>query len=118
MIEAQGTKAEAVAHRAGLDPSTFSRLINGSRALISIPSLVKIADALCKSKQESAELIAAHLRDQCQGPGAELISIKVNGKQSKQAIPSSLESALEVLRATAAENPRLRDIVLNLAKLK
>lgn len=116
VIEDRGTTARAIALKSGLNEATFSRWMNGSRKLISIPSLIKVAGALGRTQAESAEIIAAHLRDQCEGPGADLIDIRVNGKQPARR-SSEVERALTYLRSQAVKDAPLRQLIILLAKM-
>lgn len=57
--------------------SFLSRILRGEQTSVSRKRLAMLAQ--CFPKTDAAKIIAAHCMDECQGPGADLIQIRVKG---------------------------------------
>ena len=66
-----------IARISGLNPAQISRWKNAEQMSIKPDCLNKLARAFSPSPEVHARLLSAHLRDQCSGPGANYISIKL-----------------------------------------
>jgi transcriptional regulator with XRE-family HTH domain len=114
LIESNNLTNDDVAKKVGIDPSIISRWANASRINPSLENLIKVASVVGKSKREQAEIIAAHLRDRCHGPGSELIRISIDGRQPKTLMP---ENDIEYLMSASASDPLLRDLLSKMAEM-
>ena len=86
LMETNELTQQQVAKRSGLQQSTISRLKNGTQTMISGDDLSVLASALGRNKRQCAEIIAAHLRDHCRGPGADMIAISIRDTPQPAAI--------------------------------
>jgi hypothetical protein len=57
----------------------ISRLIKGDQKWVSPDDLEKLARGISSKREEQAALLLARLRDECQGPGKELIELGLRG---------------------------------------
>lgn len=107
----------------------FSRWLNGRQVYVSPEDMALLSVNIAHTDKEKADLIIAHLKDECQGPGAELVEISFKTDfpyilQDTSAmygathppLPPKLERAFAVLRENITD-PDVRDILLSLADL-
>lgn len=109
----------------GISQAHISKLINGTQVWISPDDLEKICTGISTDTREQAELIRAHLQDECTGPGSDLIEIRINGKLATASetaprwrpdAPTRFVEQLELLSQNA-DDKDLRTIVEGLANL-
>lgn len=70
-----------IAKKTGLPQSQLSRWESGEISFISPKDLDLLAGALGRTRRQRAEVIAAHLFDECSGSGSELIDILIRGQE-------------------------------------
>lgn len=76
LIENYKWKQRHVAQKAKVHDSLVGRIVTGVTPHPTRDNLAKIVGVF-PSKMDKAELLAAYAKDQCQGPGAELVNISV-----------------------------------------
>lgn len=108
-----------------LSQAHLSKLINGVQIWLSPEDLDAICTSVTNEKLEQAELIRAHLMDECNGPGSDLIDIQIKRRSGtiyeeafpqRSAIPSKFAKHLEIL-SRHAEDKDLRTIIEGLASV-
>jgi Cro/C1-type HTH DNA-binding domain len=102
-----------------INPSRISRWISGKQKLVSPKDMDLLCKAVCKTKSkfEYAELAVAHLKDECFGPGAELVEILIAGTEIKPQ-PTRItnnERMFEFLQKKSIKEPSLKKIFLHIA---
>lgn len=120
-LEANGMKQTQLASMTGISQGQISIIVNGEQRWVSPETMELICNAFPISTKEKAELIRAHLLDECHGPGSELIEIKIAGKppafyDKPEPLAPGIEKALDIIRKNT-HNKELRDILISLAKL-
>jgi hypothetical protein len=73
--------AKEIANRMGLDPTVFPGWRRGESEHVRHDTLLNMQSALTHSPIEQARLLAEYLKDQCVGPGADLVEIKVRSSR-------------------------------------
>lgn len=107
----------------GIASSTISRITTGDQDFISNQQMTLLTKFVGKDKAGGAELIAAHLKDECIGTGRDLIVISIkdpaNLKEEPTPYKTNLrthnEKAIDFLRQVAIEKPPVMKLLLNLA---
>jgi len=118
----------------GVNEAQLSRFINGTQVWVSPADLLKIAKGLCpKSKPERlnqihAQLLYAHLQDECTGPGAKLVAIELIGptptsahvledKAAPPALPPKIQRNLDIIAQHVTKDSHVRKMVETMANL-
>ena len=124
LLKRKNMKARHLSQTSGVPQSTVSRLINGEQPAPSPEDLEKLSRTLSSEAREQAELVAAHLQDECFGPGSELVEITIGdspvrerGVRHQPRLPEHLEESLAVLRECVAKDKDVRDVVEGLGNL-
>lgn len=86
-----------------LSTAHISNLVNDVQPRVSLEDMQLIAVNITHDPKERAELVRAHLMDECVGPGSELVEVRIKGGESpKPSEPTPLapkkERALEIFR--------------------
>ncbi len=109
----------------GLQTSQISRWKNVRQKSIKPLLLQKLALGFSKTPQTHASLLYAHLLDVCTGPGAQYITIAMDGKKPAPATPAaagiplapSVQSDLDTITSAVNTSPQVRELVHSIAKL-
>lgn len=101
--------------------SFLSRIVRGDQKYLSQESLSDLADCFSTHEglatpEDAASLIAAHLRDGCVGPGADLVKIKV-ARNGKHKAPSRIDQTLDYIRQRVVTDAKMQALVDSLAEL-
>lgn len=126
ILEKRKLKQSDLEKISGLDKAKISRWISGQQGSIKPKDLEKLTSAISDDPRDRAEVIASRLRDLCHGPGSELINITIGSEPYLHEqpapfgnpLPPKLEEAFVTLRAWAAEDKEIRDLLISLANLK
>lgn len=126
IMQRNGLKQIELARLSGVDNSNVSRYCTGDQVWVSPDHLEKLTRAISTKAEDRAELIKAHLLDECVGPGSDLIEISILGKDSRPSeaavpyqvpLPANLEEALGTIREHLIHDRHVRDIIEGLANL-
>ena len=117
--------AADLARLTGLNPPQLSRWRNGEQVSIKDDCLVRLASGFSKSPGIHARLLLARLNDCCTGPGAPMISIKLNEgvsasesePQAKINLVPSIQKDLNIIATHISRNRQVRDIIRAVARL-
>jgi transcriptional regulator with XRE-family HTH domain len=107
-----------IAKRAGISAAQFSKWKRGEQTSISKEDFSNLCYAFSDDELIHADLLRAHLLDECVGPGSEIIRIEVDGGASLKDEPkqlTDLERAFQFLRAEVPRNEALRGMLIQLA---
>lgn len=117
-------RAVRLAELSGVGQPTISRYISGEQTFVSLEDLEAIAGAISDEPMEQAELVRAHLLDECQGPGAQLIDVSVSGHVLREVVtpyqvklPEDLEQCMAIIREHVIKDKNVREIVEGLGNL-
>jgi len=114
-----------LAKATNLSQAHISRLLSDDQRSVSLDDLRAIATNISTLDRERAELIRAHLLDECVGPGSELIDIIINGSRRQASVlndapapPLSprMERVFQILREQS-EDKHLRVVLEGLVDL-
>lgn len=125
LLQRKGMKAVRLAELSNVSQPTVSRYIRGDQTWVSPDDLVALAEAISNDPKEQAELIRAHLLDECKGPGSQLIDIRIDNEPGagrpmpSQAfpLPEDLEQCFTVLRQWVIKDRNVREVVEGLGAL-
>lgn len=120
-----------LARTTGIDLSQLSRIRNGHQSWVNPKYLHSIAQAFCsnvdskKFAQIHAQLLFARLKDDCAGPGSNLIVIdllsdspmELKDKPAKPVLAPSLQQNLDIIAEHIEADTNIRDLVATAAKL-
>lgn len=116
LMELNSVSGLGIQKATGINCSQISRWHSGKQKMVSLEDLALLCKTVTKNKHERAELIAAHLRDECYGPGAELVQISIAEGERQEAVRATIDERMsEFLHRMASEKPFLRKALLNLA---
>jgi transcriptional regulator with XRE-family HTH domain len=109
-------RAAELSRATKIDQATISRWLNGVQDSITDDDLKNLAGHISPHAEERAQLIAARMRDVCNGPGSELIEVRIGGSELRETpsvyknklpeLPVALEHAIHVF----AQNWRETDV--------
>lgn len=124
LLNRKNMKAVRLAELTGVGQPTISRYINGDQTWVGPEDLDMLASGISENPAEQAELIRAHLLDECHGPGSQLIEISVSGQPVREQqtsyrvkLPKELEEALATIREYVIKDKNVRDVVEGLGNL-
>lgn len=124
LLERKNLKAVKLAEMSGVSQPMISRLCSGDQVWISPEDLTAIAKHASDDPRDRAGLIKAHLLDECNGPGADLLEISIRGvgelrDVARTIIPlrAEAEANFAALREWYVKDARVREIVDNLGEL-
>lgn len=126
LIEKNKLRASELSRASGINDALISRWINGQQNYVSQEALEAITVVISKNPTEQAELIRAHLLDECVGHGSHLIEIHILGSSTKTQDadtpyriipPLKIQRALEILCREAITDSDVRNILLSMASL-
>lgn len=126
LLERNKLTAAELSRASGLKDGLISRWITGSQDFVSHEALEAITAVISKKPAEQAELIKAHLLDECVGQGASLIEINILGHagQVKEAstpysvVPSlRIQRALEIMARESVTDADVRNLILSTGDL-
>lgn len=119
LMELNSVNGMDIQRATGINCSQVSRWHSGDQIMVSEEAMAHLCQTVARTKYERAELIAAHLRDECFGPGADLVQITIVGAdQIAKASPphqTKDERMFAYLRKVCIEKPLIRKVLLNLA---
>ncbi|HYE29958.1 MAG TPA: helix-turn-helix transcriptional regulator [Methylomirabilota bacterium] len=121
LMERYDLKQADIARKTGLSAPQISRYISGVQKYISPEDMNALVRAMTIDPLEQAELVRAHLLDECCGPGSDMIDIVIRNAPKKAAgeveIPWTAEGrkALSALIKASADNPSIERIFVDLA---
>lgn len=102
----------------GINSSQVSRWHSGEQKMVSAEDMAHLCKAVARNKHERAELIAAHLRDECFGPGADLVQITIIGADQVEKEPphqTKDQRMFAFLQKVCIEKPLVKKVLLNIA---
>ena len=102
----------------GINSSQVSRWHSGEQKMVSAEDLAHLCKAAARNQHERAELIAAHLRDECFGLGADLVQITIVGADQVEKAPTHQtkdERLFAFLRKVSIEKPHFKKTLFHLA---
>lgn len=124
LLNRKQMKAVELSRLSGVDPAMISRYRKGDYVSLSIEELGRLSKAISDDPSEQAQLIRAHLQDQCKGAGSERIRIEIEGtahvlQESRYQVPlpPKLESAMAVIREWVTKDQNVRELVEGLGNL-
>lgn len=125
MIKRKRMKAVDLAKQSGVGESLISRYRSGEQVWVSPEDLEKLSKALTTEPEEQAEILRAHLLDECHGPGSELITISYSGHRLQELptpyqtvrLPDELERHMATIREFVIKDRNVREIVEGLGNL-
>src|SRR5690606_18470403 len=79
LLNRKKMKAIDLVRLSGVSQPLMSKWLRNDQTYVSLEDLAKLCSAISQDPLEQAELIAAHLEDRKQGPGAENVIITING---------------------------------------
>jgi transcriptional regulator with XRE-family HTH domain len=117
-----------LARATGISTGAISKWRTGEQTYISEEDLTTVSTALTQGKRDHAELLLAHLKDECIGPAKQLIEINIKGSEKSWSLqeeppsygpklPKKIEHDFEVLRSNVMKNKHLRDSLRAFASL-
>ncbi len=118
LMELNSVNGMDIQRATGINCSQVSRWHSGEQVMVSAEDMSHLCKAVARNKHERAELIAAHLRDECFGPGADLVQISIIGADIEKASPprqTKDERMFAFLRKVCIEKPLVKKVLLNLA---
>lgn len=113
LMELKKMRQVDLARMTGLQKSHISRIVGGGQKFIDREDFELISRALTNNPVQQAELVAAHLMDECFGPGSHLVEFAVN-KQKVDApawfpdasyLSLKAQKALQFILGQGKENP-------------
>jgi transcriptional regulator with XRE-family HTH domain len=124
LLTRKNMRGVRLAELSGVSQPAISRYIRGDQSFVAHEDLEAITGAISNNPADRAELIRAHLLDECHGPGSELIDIAISGVPTKEAasrhnvkLPEHLEHALAAIREHLEKDKNLREIIEGLGNL-
>lgn len=119
VIELGKLKDIDISKRSGLSPSVISRIRSGKQKALSRKNFAALAAAVTSDRRVQAKLLAASIRDMCDGlPGWKSIRITVEDANDKpppvhpiHTLPPSIERAFAVLIKECADDSEWCEIV-------
>lgn len=126
MLDRKSMKANRLATLSGVGQPTISRFISGEQDWVSRDDLHAIAESISDDPKDQAELIRARLKDECHGPGSELLRIEIVGEaeargpartQYQFRLPADLEAHFATLREWVIKDANIRDVIEGLGNL-
>ena len=116
LMETNKVNGMDIQRATGINNSQISRWIGGQQFYVSKEDMGHLCRTAAKSAHQRASLIAAYLRDNCTGPGSELISIQLTKAPAKAAPASATDRLFAFLRQLATEKPPVKKILLTIAR--
>lgn len=126
LLERKKMTAALLSELSGVDQASISRYRKGERTWVSPEDLASIAKVASEDPQDRAALIKAHLRDECHGPGADLIEIGIRGVAELRDTPGNVapvrlrkdaEENFAAIRQWYVKNRNVREVVDGLGNL-
>lgn len=128
LLERRNLRAAEVCRASGIKEAMLSRWVNDTQNFVSLEDMAALCTAISDEPKEQAELIRAHLLDECKGPGHKLIDIRILNPGTGRAlhtdtpiyrVPLSpkLQRAFDVLMEEAVADADVRDTVLGIAAI-
>lgn len=90
LLTEEGKSQSDLARLTGLSQAHISRLLSDDQRSVSAEDLAAIALNISDKLSRRAELIRAHLLDECVGSGSELIDILIRGERRPDAPTNSV----------------------------
>lgn len=125
--------ATELSERTGIERSQISRIRNGYQVWVSAEDLLKFAAAFCRETKSKrfvevhSKLLYARLRDECSGPGAQLIDITLlsdaaaelreDAVKYQPVLAPSLQQDLDIIARHIEGDRNVRDLISSVAKL-
>jgi len=111
--------------KSGVSEPTISKYRSGDQVWVSADDLTALATGISDDPRDRAGLIKAHLLDECNGPGAELIEIGIRGQHEiseaspaqKIRLPKEAEENFTAIREWYIKDSNVREIVDGLGNL-
>lgn len=126
LMERKQISGAKLARLSGVDDSKISRYLSGDQKWVSPDHMEKIVKAISNDPQDQAELLRAHLYDECTGLGSELIEIRITGREQsareiaapyRTPIPLEAEQDFATLREWYIKDKNVREIIEGTANL-
>ena len=95
--------------------SKISRLINKPNTHLSLGSLAHLVCTVGKNDHQRVELLAAHLKDRCTGPGSQQIQITIT-KPAPTKFKSDHDRLIDFISQLSSQNPSIAKVLLHLAE--
>lgn len=126
LMERNKLTAAELSRASGITEGLLSRWINGVQTFVSHEALEAITPVISRKPTEQAELIRAHLQDECVGAGSQLIDIHIlgTGTETRDTVtpyrvplPLKIQRALELLGRESITDADVRSLLLSLANI-
>jgi len=120
LLDAREMTGRELARKSGLIESKISRLKIGEQRYLSRHDLLMITKCFSEWPEEQAKLVAAHLMDECSGPGSELVRITIHDGPKKMLmakISSRVNEAIETILGQVVKDPAKEKFVIELASM-
>lgn len=126
LLEKNKLTAAELSRSSRVNDALISRWINGTQDFVSHEALESLTLAISKKPTEQAELIKAHLLDECVGEGSNLIEINILGQPDQLAettipyriVPSlKIQRALELMARESITDADVRNLILSTGDL-
>lgn len=125
LLKRNKMRAVELARLSGVAESMISHFRSGEHTFVSTEALAALSQHISSDPQERALLVKAHLLDECQGPGSELVRVEIGDSQAKEAkvayraipLPPDADAHMEIVRAWIMRDANVRAIVKDLAEL-
>lgn len=127
LLERHNLRAAQLSQVTGISNALFSKWLNNQQSFVSSDDLSALTTAISSDAREQAELVRAHLLDECVGPGSELLDVRIlnaSGRAVREDanaynVPLSpkLQRAFEVLMKESVSDADVRDIIISMANL-
>lgn len=114
-------KAVQLAVQSGVSQPTLSRYLSGFSTPTDPEDIARLARAVSSDPMQQAELVRAHLLDECKGPGSEKIQILIVDAPPRPAqilaLNAQLEEDLLVIREWLFKDANVCEVIQGLANL-
>lgn len=125
LLKRNATSGADVSRATGIGDGTISRWISRRQKFVSHDDLKSLTAVISKDRVQKAELIHAHLLDECVGEGSELIKIEITGQQhlkdtttaNRTSLPQTIQKDLDIIGTAAITDPDVRKIVSTVARM-
>lgn len=110
-----------LAKRSGVPFAVINRTLGG-HTKISDKNWATLVTSITSDEDEQAEAMCCRLRDQCAGPGAHKVEIRVKWDRMEDRpapvpVETPLAKALSHLQEFAGNNPDMRHLLIDLARV-
>jgi transcriptional regulator with XRE-family HTH domain len=130
LLERRNLRAAEVCRASGIKEAMLSRWVNDTQNFVSLDDLGALCEAISDDPKEQAELIRAHLLDECppKQKATKLIDVRILSEQGGRALHTDttvyrvpltpkLQRAFDVLMEEAVADADVRDVLLGMASI-